>query len=101
MGPSALVQNVLYFRCATGILEHDLGTQVSEVTRPSALFMPDHGAVLVTTEDGGLGLAVIQQSKLVLWSRETRLDSGTEDALVFGSLGWLYGWYCSYSSADC
>jgi hypothetical protein len=48
--------------------------QVSEVTRPSALFMPDHGAVLVTTEDhsavlmttedGGLGLAVIQQSKL-------------------------------------
>jgi hypothetical protein len=52
--------------------------------------MPDHGAVLVTTEDhsavlmttedGGLGLAVIQQSKLVLWSRETRLDSGKEDA---------------------
>ena len=44
--------------------------------------MQDHAAVLKTTQDGNLGLALIQQSKLVLWSREAlhRLDSRKEDA---------------------
>ena len=43
--------------------------------------MQDHNALLMTTEDGNLGLAVIQQSKLVLWSREgpARLESRKEN----------------------
>jgi hypothetical protein len=60
----------------------DLDTQKSNVRKALAFFMQDHGAMLMTTEDGNLGLAVIQQSKLVLWSMEAlpRLDSRKEDA---------------------
>jgi hypothetical protein len=39
-----------------------------------------YGAMLMTTEDGDLGLVIIKQSKLILWSRETAcLESGKKD----------------------
>ncbi|KAG2594888.1 hypothetical protein PVAP13_5KG024100 [Panicum virgatum] len=70
--PSALVGNALYFvlQPDNRILEYNVGTREMTVIRlPSGCFS-EQRIVLMTTEDGGLGVATVRQSKLCLWSRE-------------------------------
>ncbi|RCV09976.1 hypothetical protein SETIT_2G074200v2 [Setaria italica] len=68
--PNALVRNAIYFGChiKTGVLEYDLGKQeLSMVGLPPLTYWTHF--VLMTAEDGGLGFASVQGSKLCLWSR--------------------------------
>ncbi|CAL5091873.1 unnamed protein product [Urochloa decumbens] len=74
MAHRALVGNSLYFnyKLNTKILEYDLGTrEPSVINLPSAF----HGwhIVLMESEDGVLGFATVQESKLSLWAREAGL----------------------------
>ncbi|CAN6231919.1 unnamed protein product, partial [Urochloa humidicola] len=71
----ALVGNALYFNFElnTKVLEYDLGRQeLSIINLPSEF----HGwdIFLMEAEDGRLGFATIQESKLSVWSRESGLD---------------------------
>ncbi|KAL6647687.1 hypothetical protein ACP70R_015124 [Stipagrostis hirtigluma subsp. patula] len=68
--PCALVGNALYFvfHCSRRVLEYDLGTwEMSVIDLPSACFFKR--VVLMTAEDGGLGLASLFDYNLCLWSR--------------------------------
>ncbi|CAL5091887.1 unnamed protein product [Urochloa decumbens] len=67
----ALVGNAIYFNyeMSTKILEYDLGRQeLSTINLPSAF----HGwqILLMEADDGVLGFATVQDSKLCLWARE-------------------------------
>ncbi|KAL6647164.1 hypothetical protein ACP70R_014601 [Stipagrostis hirtigluma subsp. patula] len=82
MRPAALVGNALYFLMYSGgsILEYDLATQdVSVIEKPQETY--GETTVLITTEDGGLGLAVAsaEGSEVTLWSME---------AMTEGCLDW-------------
>ncbi|CAL5077216.1 unnamed protein product [Urochloa decumbens] len=71
----ALVGNAIYFNyeMSTKILEYDLGRQeLSTINLPSAF----HGwqIVLMEADDGVLGFATVQDSKLCLWAREAGVD---------------------------
>ncbi|KAK8458837.1 hypothetical protein SEVIR_2G021100v4 [Setaria viridis] len=73
--PCAYVENALYFMfhrdMKPGILEYNLGThEISQDLLPHYL---DRG-VLTTTENGGLGFAAVDWSRLYLWSREAGRD---------------------------
>ncbi|CAN6209182.1 unnamed protein product [Urochloa humidicola] len=73
--PSTLVGNVLYFvlHPNTKILEYNLGTrEMAVIHLPGCL--ADQRVVLMTAEDGGLGVATVRKSKLCLWSREIGSD---------------------------
>ncbi|GJN24352.1 hypothetical protein PR202_gb12089 [Eleusine coracana subsp. coracana] len=69
--PAALVvRNALYFLSYTNsILKYELATRNMSVIQPSPDFIGDR-AVLTTVEDGGLGLARLENSRLDLWSME-------------------------------
>ncbi|XP_062187871.1 uncharacterized protein LOC133891168 [Phragmites australis] len=73
-GPSVLVANALYFKCDQNrILEYDMGKQeLSVISLPSVC--DGSCKALMTAEDGGLGFAVVQRSKLSTWSR---VDDGS------------------------
>ncbi|CAL5091881.1 unnamed protein product [Urochloa decumbens] len=67
----ALVGNAIYsnYEMSTKILEYDLGRQeLSTINLPSAF----HGwqILLMEADDGVLGFATVQDSKLCLWARE-------------------------------
>ncbi|XP_039847414.1 uncharacterized protein LOC120706762 [Panicum virgatum] len=70
-GRSALVENAVYFiwEDSNGILEYDLGKQeLSMISLPPVC--EDWYVAVMTAEDGGLGLAVVKDFKLHMWSRE-------------------------------
>ncbi|CAL5091880.1 unnamed protein product [Urochloa decumbens] len=75
-----LVGNAIYFnyKRSTKILEYELGRQeLSIIYLPSA-FHSWH-IVLMEADDGVLGFATVQDSKLCLWAREAGVD---------GHVGW-------------
>ena len=63
--------NALYFwfQGRSGVLKHDLDTQMSWVEQTPASIEGER-VLLTDTEDGRLGFAMIQQSKLSMWSRD-------------------------------
>ncbi|CAN6244515.1 unnamed protein product, partial [Urochloa humidicola] len=71
----ALVGNALYFNYElnTKILEYDLGRQELSIIKLPWGFHDWH-IVLMEAEDGRLGFATIQQSKLYVWSRVSGLE---------------------------
>ncbi|XP_047086212.1 uncharacterized protein LOC124697712 [Lolium rigidum] len=85
--PKALVGNVLYFNCVLGsiILRFDyISLQLSMIHGPS-IDKPDPespNSVLMKTEQGVLGCAIMQESSLCLWSMDTVPD---------GSVAWTPG----------
>lgn len=69
----AHVGNALYFNYGLMILKYELGKrELAFIDLPSE-FHARH-MVLMQAEDGGLGFATIQESKLSLWSREAGAD---------------------------
>ncbi|WVZ61583.1 hypothetical protein U9M48_011435 [Paspalum notatum var. saurae] len=80
---SALVGAALYFvfLCGERILEYDLRTKATSVialprartSLPFRLFGP---VELTTMEDGWLGFARVEKSRLCLWSRQVENDAG-------------------------
>ncbi|XP_051205856.1 uncharacterized protein [Lolium perenne] len=80
--PKALVGNALYFSCepSTIILQYNLTTQeLATVTRPQMYDWLHDKYILIAMEDGVLGCASLQKSRLDLWSGEASND---------GSLTW-------------
>ncbi|KAL6647167.1 hypothetical protein ACP70R_014604 [Stipagrostis hirtigluma subsp. patula] len=81
MIPDAIGGNALYFLCeeSTQIVEYDLTTKQvsSKITLPPTSYKVPK-TVLTTTEDGALGFARIEDSRLCLWSREA--DHGDNEA---------------------
>ncbi|CAL5091879.1 unnamed protein product [Urochloa decumbens] len=71
----ALVGNSLYFNYEpnTRILEYNLGRQELSVIKLPSAFHGWHVA-LMESEDGVLGFATLQESKLSLWAREAGPD---------------------------
>ncbi|CAL5089177.1 unnamed protein product [Urochloa decumbens] len=68
--PTALVGNAVYFGChpRIGVLEYDLGKhELSVIGAPHLWYWQNY--VLMTAEDGGLGLASMEESNLCIWSR--------------------------------
>ncbi|CAN6196731.1 unnamed protein product [Urochloa humidicola] len=74
--PSAVVGNKLYFVLEpnTQILEYDVGTREMAVIHLPLDCFSEQRVVLMTAEDGGLGVATVRKSKLCLWSREVGSD---------------------------
>lgn len=72
MVPPALVGNALYFLidAFNSILEYDLAERSVSVLHLPPDFVSDF-AVLTTSEDGVLGFARVENSRLWLWSIET------------------------------
>ncbi|CAL4889749.1 unnamed protein product [Urochloa decumbens] len=81
LGPSALIGNVLYFMFffGTSVLKYDLGArEISQVQLPPECFLAR--IVPMTTDDGRLGVAIVVDNRLYLWSRESCPD---------GDAGWV------------
>ncbi|KAL6647699.1 hypothetical protein ACP70R_015136 [Stipagrostis hirtigluma subsp. patula] len=76
---SAVVGNAVYFVCEPGteILEYDLGKKKLSAIKLFSYcrYMP---IALMTAEDGGLGFAMVKESKLYLWSRKADFDGDTK-----------------------
>ncbi|CAL5091180.1 unnamed protein product [Urochloa decumbens] len=71
----SLVGNALYFNkmMGTKLLKYDLTTrEISAINLPAQA--PKWQIVLMAMEDGRLGFATMQESKLCLWSREDGQD---------------------------
>ncbi|TVU40603.1 hypothetical protein EJB05_14071, partial [Eragrostis curvula] len=87
-GPSALVENALYFVFVGGkrILKVNLGKQ--ELTLISLPSVCEHKFVaLMTLEHGGLGFAYSHEFKLYMWSREADLNRWVQYRVIdLGSL---------------
>ncbi|KAJ1288170.1 hypothetical protein BS78_02G069900 [Paspalum vaginatum] len=80
--PSALVENALYFMfgIGTNLLVYGLDTQeLSVLGLPNASCW--RRVVLTTTEDGRLGCAIAEDSKIYLWARSAEASS-------VGDIGW-------------
>jgi hypothetical protein len=74
LAPTVLVGNALYFMFhrAARVLKCDVATQeMALIHLPPTTTTYPHHIVLTTTEDGGLGFAGADESKLYLWSRES------------------------------
>ncbi|KAL6880169.1 hypothetical protein ACP4OV_011734 [Aristida adscensionis] len=85
MGNNALVGNTLYFTCVrnTGILEYDWGKQeLSIISVPSLCRDRPIPTMVMTLEDGGLGLSTVLNSKLYLWSREVGRDGWAQQRVI-------------------
>ncbi|KAM0869802.1 hypothetical protein ACQ4PT_040443 [Festuca glaucescens] len=79
--PKAHVGNALYFPCtsSTIILRYDLSTQeLSMITWPAMYKWENANHILIRTEDGVLGCASLQESRLELWSMESRTDGSVK-----------------------
>uniref|UniRef100_A0ACD5UZZ9 Uncharacterized protein n=1 Tax=Avena sativa TaxID=4498 RepID=A0ACD5UZZ9_AVESA len=75
--PKALVGNALYFSCITStiILRFDLTTQELAMVDPPQMYEWLHDRyILITMEDGVLGCASLQKSRINLWSMEAGHD---------------------------
>ncbi|CAL5077869.1 unnamed protein product [Urochloa decumbens] len=74
--PSALVGNKLYFMLQpnTEILEYNVGTREMALIQLPLDCSSEQRSVLMTMEDGGLGVATVRKSKLCLWSRKIDSD---------------------------
>lgn len=75
--PNSLVENALYFMCRSGtdtnLLKYNLvENTLSLICLPPAFY--DRDIVLTTMEDGRLGFAILEDSKLCLWSRDAGSD---------------------------
>ncbi|TVU40590.1 hypothetical protein EJB05_14057, partial [Eragrostis curvula] len=72
MTPPALVGNALYFVIdeSQGIFKYELSTQNMSIIQLPSDFTVDC-SVLTTVENGGLGLASLEDSTLNLWSMQT------------------------------
>ncbi|KAL6647169.1 hypothetical protein ACP70R_014606 [Stipagrostis hirtigluma subsp. patula] len=72
---NALVRGALYFHVQANrsIIKFDLATrEISSIELPPSVFF--RRIALITTEDDGLGFAIVVTSKLHLWSREAGSD---------------------------
>ncbi|CAM0903914.1 unnamed protein product [Alopecurus aequalis] len=79
--PKALVGNSLYFLCTSGtiILRYNLFSQeLSVITWPSMYQWEHDYHVLMRMEDGVLGCASLQESRLELWAMEFGTDGGVK-----------------------
>ncbi|KAL6647163.1 hypothetical protein ACP70R_014600 [Stipagrostis hirtigluma subsp. patula] len=82
MQPAALVGNALYFLVCygTSILKYDLATQgISVIDRRGEVH---DWSELITTKDGGLGIATLSVATLSLWSLEATADGDSKWALI-------------------
>jgi hypothetical protein len=75
--PKAHVGDAVYFSCTWSkiILRYDLFTQeLSMITWPAMYKWEKANPILMRTEDGVLGCASLQESRLELWSMESHTD---------------------------
>ena len=74
MVPSALVRNALYslIDATNSIVQYDLAERSVSVLHLPPDF--DSNSAVLTTEDGVLGVARVENSRLRLWSMETGLE---------------------------
>ncbi|OEL13554.1 hypothetical protein BAE44_0025426 [Dichanthelium oligosanthes] len=81
MVPTALVGNAIHFLidATNSILKYDLATRSVSVIHLPPGFVSDF-AVLTTSEDGGLGFARVEKSRLWLWSS---METGPEGDAVW------------------
>uniref|UniRef100_A0ACD5UP34 Uncharacterized protein n=1 Tax=Avena sativa TaxID=4498 RepID=A0ACD5UP34_AVESA len=81
--PKALVGNAVYFSCtpSTIILRYEFTThELAMVDRPQMYEWPHDKYILITMEDGLLGCASLQESRLDIWS----IEAGNN-----GSVRWI------------
>ncbi|WVZ88381.1 hypothetical protein U9M48_034908 [Paspalum notatum var. saurae] len=75
--PTALVGKTLYFRMGaadTSVLLYDLATQKTCIARLPLPHGHYESTLLMTMEDGGLGIAVLEDGRLSLWSVEANVN---------------------------
>ncbi|CAO2199956.1 unnamed protein product, partial [Urochloa humidicola] len=80
LGNSVILGGVLYFKLDSMVLKYNLLTQEMSLVQLS--MRTEQRIVLMATEDGRLGFAVVRSDRLQLWSRKTGPDRWSPGRII-------------------